>query len=228
MRTSVYVILLAGVLIAGCKSSSTSPNGSGGSTVIPNAGSYFIIANLQFDSTGAIISSDTTVETFFATGLTIYGKTNVAELIDSSNGQVTDTAYINYESDGDVSAFGNNIAGSSDWWLYPFASQQSQTINGDTSYSGVAEKYTFTFSGGGSGNASILGKDFSTEKVNLNGKIIASFLGVTDTVSGSFGTISFAPSLGEVVDETTPAMRDPITHAQGTSSHDFVIRYVLK
>jgi hypothetical protein len=149
-------------------------------------------------------------------------------LIDSSDGQVTDTAYINYESDGDISAFGNNIAGTSEWWLYPFASQQPETINGDTAVSGVAETYTFTFSGGGAGTASIMGKSFSTEKVNLNGKIIASFLGINDTVSGNFGTISFAPSLGEVVDETTPAMKDPVTQAQGTSSHDFVVSYVLK
>jgi hypothetical protein len=230
MRTiSYFSLFLAGIIaFAGCKSDSTSTNASGGGTVIPNPGSYFIIANLQFDSTGTVVESDTTVETFFKTGLTFNGKTDVAELIDSSDGFVTDTEYINYESDGDISAFGNNFAVTSDWWLYPFASQQSQMINGDTSSNGVAETYTFTFSGGGTGNASIMGKNFSTEKVNLNGKIIASFGGVTDTVSGNFGTISFAPSLGEVVDETTPAMRDPISQALGTSSHGFVVSYMLK
>ncbi len=195
---------------------------------IPNAGSYFITANLQYDSTGALVSSDTSVETFFRTGLSIYGKTDVVEAIDSSDGSVTDTTYYHYESDGDVSVYGQNIIGSIGWTTYPFGSQQAQTINGDTTIQGISETYALTISGAGSGNTTIAGKSFSTEKINLSGKIIASFLGVSDTASGNFGTISFAPSLGEVVDETIPAQRDAVTRALGTSSHDFVISYFLK
>src|SRR5580700_11929920 len=94
MRTiSYFSLFLAGALaFASCKSSSTSPNGST-AVVIPNAGSYFVIVNLHLDSTGAIVETDTTVETFVATDLYFAGKTNVVEVVDSSNGYKTNTGY---------------------------------------------------------------------------------------------------------------------------------------
>jgi hypothetical protein len=227
-KISYFSLFVAGAIaFAGCKSSSTSPNGST-AVVIPNAGSYFVIVNLHLDSTGAIVESDTTVETFVATGLYFAGKTNVVEVTDSSNGYVTNTGYYHYESDGDVSVFGNYITGAPTWTTYPFGSQQPQPINGDTTANGVSESYALTISGAGSGSSSIAGKGFSTEKITVDGKIIVSESGITDTVTGNFGTEAFAPSLGELVDETTPAIRNPISHALGTSFHEFLISYMLK
>jgi hypothetical protein len=229
MRTiSYFSLFLAGILaFAGCKSSSTSPNGSGG-IVIPNAGSYFTLVDLQFDSTGALVGSDTIIETFLQTGLSIYGKTNVAEVMDSSKGFQTGIGYYNYESDGDVSAYGNSITGSPEWMVYPFGSQQPQQTNGDTTTLEGSESYALTINGAGSGTTTIAGTGFSTEKVTVNGNIIITKSGVTDTVSGNFGTETLAPSLGEIVDVTIPAERDPNTHILGTSQHEFVIGYMLK
>jgi hypothetical protein len=227
MRTSFFLFLLAVVVMAGCKSTSTSPSGST-TVVIPNAGSYFTLVNVQFDSTGEMVESDTIVETFLQTGLSIYGKTNVVEVIDSSNTYVTAGAYYHYESDGDVSVYGNIITGSPGWMLYPFGSQQPQQTSGDTIENGISESYALTISGAGSGSTSIAGTGFSTEKITVNGNIIVSRSGILDTISGNFGTEAFAPSLGELVDETTPAERNYLTQKLGTSSHEYVIGYVLK
>ncbi len=228
LKITYFSLFLVGIIaFAGCKSSSTSPNGST-AIVIPNAGSYFVSVNLQYDSTGALVESDTSVETFLQTGLSIHGKTNVVEVVDSSDGSVTDTTYYHYESNGDVSAYENNFGGSLEWATYPFGSQQSQQLSGDTTEQGISESYAFTISGAGAGSISIAGKEFTTEKITVNGKIIATIFGIPDTLSGNLGTEAFAPSLGEIVDETTPAERDLFTQALGTSSHEFLISYVLK
>ncbi len=237
MRVISYfsLFLVAIIAFAGCKSSSTSP-GSSETVVVPNPGSYFVTVDVSIDSTGAIVSTDTSVETFFQTGLSIFGKTNVIELIDSADGSVTDTGYIHYESDGDVSSYAaSNVGGlslSNGWITFPFASQQPTTFGIDTSFQGQSLQFTEKYTGAGQGSITIEGKQFSEQNINSSGSSILSYnlAGkiISDTSTFGNGTVSFAPSLGEVVEQRTPGAREPITKMMGNSDHSFVIRYVLK
>jgi hypothetical protein len=237
MRTSFLLFLFAVVVMAGCKSTSTSTNGSTTTIVTPGAGSYFTMVDITTDSTGAVVSSDTTVETFVATGLTYGGKTNVIELIDSQDGIPTDTGYLHYESDGDVSTYvpsSEEFFGSvSGWWTIPFSSQQKVTIKGDTASNGTSESLSIIFQGAGSGSITIMGQSVYEEKVSsiLDDTVMETLAGRTiysDTTTENLGTSSFAPSLGEEVESSTPGTRDPITGVMGNSDHHFVINYVLK
>jgi len=230
MRTSFFLFLFAVAVMAGCKSSSTSPNGST-TLVMPNAGSYYVTVDIETDSTGTLVSSDTTTTTVAQTGLPIYGKTNVLELVEDTSGVPEDTVYIHYESNGDVSyhstpnpeLFGE-LAG---WEIFPFASQQQQTLTADTTEDGETANFTETFLGAGSGTITINGQQFSEQNITGSLKIIETGILYNDT-STSTGTESFAPSLGYLVESRNPGTRDPSTGMMGNSDHSYVIRYLLK
>ncbi|HET6400837.1 MAG TPA: hypothetical protein VFH95_05490 [Candidatus Kapabacteria bacterium] len=235
MRTSFFLILLGAVVMAGCRTS-TSPGTSTGMPITPpNAGSYFVLVSTYTDSTGAYLSSDTETETFEQTGFTIAGKTNVDKLVDSYSFQFSDSGYIHYESDGDVSALwpGDSALGIFGTWItYPFGTQTTVTATIDTTFFGNATHMVLTLSGAGTGSTTIKGQAFQTEKVTGHIFEISSYSvsGQTysDTVNSSLGTISFAPSLGDVIEENNPGTRDPYTGAMGESDHQIAIDYVLK
>src|SRR5271156_2793646 len=117
--------LLGAIALAGCSSSSSS---NGPATVVHlNEGSTFTFVDVVSDSMSHIVSSDTTIETFAGVGFTLNGETDVDQLVDNQDGNLTGTSYIHYESNGDLSYLspgGQDYFGAlNGWWLFPFASQ---------------------------------------------------------------------------------------------------------
>ncbi len=154
MRTSFFLIVLCIVVIAGCKSTTTSPNASTFSRG-PAVGTYFILQDTYTDSTGNVISTDTTKELVVATGVTIYGESDVDEIADSSSaGWSKDTAYFRYLTDGDVSTYiHSSTADPSGWFTYPFATQTAANwFSVDTTLPGIIINDTAQVVGGGFAN----------------------------------------------------------------------------
>jgi hypothetical protein len=151
MRTSFFLIVLCTFVIAGCKSTTTAPNASTSSRG-PAVGTYFILQDTYTDSTGNVISTDTTKELVVATGVTIDGESDVVEIADSSSaGWSKDTAYFRYLADGDVSAYIEGISGDpSGWFTYPFATQTAATwFSVDTTLPGITIQDTARVVGDG-------------------------------------------------------------------------------
>ncbi len=234
---AAFVMAIALTVIVGCHSTTTSPNDGGSTIVRHGAGSYFIMERVTRDSTGAIVSTSTTKEMFVATGLTIYGKSDVIALLDSSmSGWSVDTSYIRYESNGDVSSYVRPGSlpingGTSPWITIPFGSQQSVTwLRYDTVSQFSAAHERATFAGAGSGSVTIKGQTFSTENVVSSITLTDTTFGPTNNVfnSSSSSTIFFAPALGDIAAEDQPATRDPMSGQMGTSSHGQVVDYHLQ
>jgi hypothetical protein len=219
MRKSFSILFLGFVALAGCKSS-TSPSSPSSNITMPNAGSYFVTASVETNSTGAIVSSDTTTDSFIQTGLNYDGKTNVDMIYETQAGVVTDTAYLHYESNGDLSVYSTGGASLfSGWITYPFASQGTNNINGDTVIMGENTQINLSLSGGGNGTSTIMGQSVAVEKVNLSGTIT---IPQVDTVQIGNSTTSFAPSLGYVVETASAAT------SVSNATHGYVIKYVIK
>ena len=212
------ILLTIAFLYAGC-SSTTSPGTT--TVVVPKQGSIFIAYHSSKDSTGNIVSPDTERQTVANTGLTIYGKMNVVESIQSQDGVALDTVYFHYETNGDVSVYAAYIG----WLTAPFSSQTTTVHAVDTTIQGTHLVGSITLKGTGSGiisTISIKDKSFSTEKVSVTESLDA---GGYSTVTST--AISFAPALGWIVLEDDAATRDPFSGALGTSSHIQVIDYTL-
>ncbi len=233
MRQYILPMLaICTIALAGC-SSSSSPNGST-AVVHPNEGSTFTFVTVITDSAGKVVPPiDTTVETFAGVGFTLNGETNVDQLVDNQDGNLTGTSYLHYESDGDVSYLspGGYFGALNGWWLFPFASQQTVSITGDTIENGDTLQSTLTFQGAGSGSITIMGQTFSEERVtgSIAGISTSLVKGKVTTVTGtqSLGTISFAPALGETVETSVPGTRNATTGKMGNSEHYYAIGYTL-
>ncbi|MFI5200806.1 MAG: hypothetical protein ACHQNE_00280 [Candidatus Kapaibacterium sp.] len=104
-----------------------------------------------------VISIDTSKEVVIATGVTIYGASDVVELMDSSSaGWAKDTNYVRYLANGDLSKYvasGTVLAGDPyGWFTYPFATQDSISwFMLDTSAHSISLRDTAWAIGAGSG-----------------------------------------------------------------------------
>jgi hypothetical protein len=219
----LFGVLFTAAFLGSC-SSSTTP-GSNSSITVPGVGSTFIMDNQTLDSNNVVLSSDTSTETFAKTGQSMFGKSNVVELVDSHNGGGSDTTYVNYESNSDISIYISNFPGNgmNAWWTIPFASQSTAKLF-DSTASGI--HVTVTVAGAGQGTLTINGQSVSTEKATLT-------MAESDTVAGvvvsmsSVTTAQFAPSLGEIVETDNPATRNLINGQLGTAKHEVVLSYTL-
>jgi hypothetical protein len=232
-KQNSYTLIAAAILMsfAACKSTSTSPNGGTTTITIPGTGSFFVTVSEDRDSTGMLMSSDTSTDVFQQTGLAIYGKTNVVQVVTMKDGIAMDTGYIHYESNGDVSSYaGSNGAvfpGQSGWMMFPFASQGTVSSTFDTTVSGFLLHGVITLKGAGSGSVTIHGKPFSTEKVNMTVTTSTNFGGqtISQTITA---TMQFAPELGDVVRTDQPSTRNPVNGAMEDANVQFVVDYLLK
>jgi hypothetical protein len=215
----VFFAFIFTVFLGSCKSS-TSP----GTTMatVPGVGSFFITYVVNRDSTNAITSTDTEKDTFVRTGQSLFGKTNVAVVVSTTTDPaISDTDYIHYESNGDVSV--NAVIDiNAGWMLFPFASQGSMKV-GDTS--GVGFHVTATVAGAGQGSVTIKGQSVPTETVTLTKVTYDTIAGHVYTET-NVQTYQFAPSLGWLVETDAPAERNP-NGSLSLSSHDIVIDYKL-
>jgi hypothetical protein len=227
MRTFIFPSLICVVVIAGCKSNSTSPN-AGTSSYGPKVGTYYILQNISTDSTGKVISIDTTKEEVVATGVTIYGASDVVEIADSSSaGWSKDTAYFRYLSDGDVSAYIHvSTSDPSGWFTYPFATQTAVTwFTVDTALPGLSIHDTAGVVGGGFANIyeiiDGINYTWNTEKVTLSESLNHSSGG--DLFSESWEeTFYYFPGQWYVIEKYRPGFR--LLGVMQPSLHSWYIR----
>ena len=234
MKTTLILFVASFAVVAGCRTSTSPGNSTGMPITQPGQGSYFVLASTYSDSNGVAFASDTTVETFVKTGLTIAGKTNVNELVDSSSYRTSAAGYIHYESNGDVSAYypGDTVRGIfGSWIVYPFGTQGTNTYTIDTSLYGTSVHIQMTLAGAGSGTSKVKGQPVSTEKVSARFFDVISRTNAGKTFRDTLdetSMLSLAPSLGDVVEQSTPGSRDSFTGKMGESSHEIVVDYLLK
>jgi hypothetical protein len=229
-----YTILFAAVLaFDGCHSNSTSPS-SGGNGFSPRVGSSFTFVSQSLDSNGNIEIADTVMEIFEEVGVPFDGKTNASQVVTWINGVPFDTLYQNYETNGDVSfyQYGNSsFPGINSWVVYPFGSQHPTTVIGSGNKNGKFAQSVIDAIGTGQGTDSLLGKNYSTQKVAVWDTVIETIMpgnqSYLDTTIESPSTYSFAPQLGNIIDILSPSTRNSDGKLNG-SFHEFLINYTLK
>jgi hypothetical protein len=195
MRTSFFLILLCAIVMAGCQQT-TAPQSSHTGTVSNalRAGVYYLLQHTTMDSTGKVIEIDTTKDLIVATGVTAYGASNLAVILDSSSGGwAPDSAYFQYLPDGDVSSLVPDVISDPvvGWSTYPFATQKSATWYAvDTTESGVTTQDSEWVVGEGLANvADSLG---STPFTYMNTETITVFRNTTRSAGGIGYTESWA------------------------------------
>ena len=120
--------LVAGLTFSSCLSSSTGPN-SGSETLQtpPGVGSIFVYHQWYIDTSGMIAGSERyDTMTIIATGISFAGKHNVTQIV-----LATDTGYLNYESNGDISMYRGSDGypgGRSGWLTVPLSSKSTQSF----------------------------------------------------------------------------------------------------
>ena len=183
----------------------------------PGVGSYFVLNHQTFDSTGAVSISYIDTEEVSSNKLSMFGKNNVLELLAGLDFVIPVVAYINYESNGDVTS-DSSLADEVPITIveggfifsrvtYPFASQKTTTVPG------IDPQNQLTLAGAGTGTITINNQTIPIQKVNAMPSGPSTF---PETV-----TLSFAPSLGVIVEQT--ALSGGVE-----TYHDVVTNYVLK
>jgi hypothetical protein len=211
MRTTIIRTFIGVVVIAGCKSTTTAPNATTSSSG-PAVGTYYILQHISTDSSGKVIA-DTTKELVVATGVTIYGESDVVEIADSSSvGWSKDTAYFRYLADGDVSAYiRSSTADPSGWFTYPFATQAAATwFTVDTALPGLSIHDTAGIVGIGPSviyeNIDGTHYTWNTERVTLSESLNHSSGGVLFSESWA-ETFYYDPGLWYIVETELPGFR---------------------
>jgi len=154
---SLFLLLLAGTQIFGCKSNSTSPSDT--PPAIPTPGSSFS----TLWNGGYTITADDTVA---ATSLTDqdHSGSKVIKLIETINGQA-DSTFESFETNGDLAVMGTTWGAPSSFETLPFVSQAS--VN--SSYSGSAGLVTISAAGNGPGKPFLLnGTEYLTDSVTVS------------------------------------------------------------
>jgi hypothetical protein len=195
----MMIALVAVSTFVGCNDNPESPDGT--EVTVPDEGSTYTYSEYKVDAAGT--KDDTTEQSVVATvvdsDLTIGGKSNVVMISETFQNGKMDTAYVIYESNGDVSLFlrpGDEVGLDRIWVTIPFASHSAKsfTLNDTIVVSGIMTPASFT----------IGTKWIVDETVTINGAVMDAWVGQID-VSGTVGStaptnstleIYFVPEIG--------------------------------
>jgi hypothetical protein len=128
-----YILLTAFISAAffyGCKTSSTSAP-PGPTIVIPNVGSSWTLQNIHRDSTGKITKTDTSTRVVVAINMNYQSYTDVVMLVETNlRTNVSDTVYLRYLSDGDISRSSSPAIDPElqRWFTVPYTTKLTQSI----------------------------------------------------------------------------------------------------
>jgi hypothetical protein len=230
--------------IVGCSDDTTGPDNSSDPIVAPKQGSTYNYATYDTDATGQKeTGTDATYTvTVAATGMTYQGKSNVMMFVQS--GSQTDTSYVAYESNGDVSLFlgtqlsdvelGDVNVASNLWLKVPFVSTTTTTLKVvDTTIAGSTgnERIKLTFSATGTGSEEIT---VGTEKLNarkadlkMDMEMTFSGLPLTSTSTSKMWFIPKIGSMGKTVTTTTASIGG-IPGGQTSGSVETLTSYTLQ
>jgi hypothetical protein len=233
LRYITFSLFLAAFL-SSCnnKDNPAGPNSS--TQVQPKAGSSFPFDEYDIDTiTGKPVAStrDTSVQTFVQIGMSYLGKTNVSKVV-SVTGFSRDTQYLNFESNGDVSALfqvtqtgGGQVSGTPQgWFTIPTGTKTSNSgVLTDTTFApfpGYLEnsKTTLTSSFIDDETTTVKGQSISTTKIQHSLTDVETI--TPPGTSNTYSTISFsyfATSLGYLTKTDNPA-----TTTNGTKAAEHV------
>lgn len=215
MFKHITLLLVLVSFLASCsKDNPVTPTGE--TYTKPNSGTTYTFADYNTDTTsGQPMNRDTTVMTVVQTGMNFQGKTNVTKII-SVNHKSTDTLYINYESNNDLSIFELLRSGpyvlTPGWTTLPTGSKATTTIPlGDTSYtvSGITTTIKKSLDLSYTGESSLVIKGQSTKTVMV--KVTFNYTVTTAGVPNSAPleiNFSLAPSLGFLAKMEAPVSND--------------------
>ena len=230
MLKQIPLLLLLSVVIVSCKQS-TSPAGSNATTYVqPKTGSTFTFDQYATDTTTGLPvpgTRDTAVQTVVKTGMSYMGKTNVTEIIAfSSIGN--DTSYFNYETNNDISQYGQwPLTTISFWTILPVASKVANTVTIDTTLADSSGDTTKI-------NAASTSSYVDQETMTVKG-VPTNVIKIERVFSGGVPATPFlneffyyAPSLGFVAENLLPVQAAPIGSGLQQGSVSTLIDYTLK
>ncbi len=187
----------------GCKSSSTS--GPPSTSTHPKVGSTFTYENISRDTTGAVVSRDTSVQRFVQTGVQIGGFNDAIEVIETLQDGTTDTIYFRYLANGDIASYSptNDLHNLIDWLTFPITSHSPQNFVMDTTITEgpvtIHDTLSFAFTYSRT-------ESFTVGTTSLSCTVItATFMDRNMTIQGSeqvpsastaITEFSFAPTIG--------------------------------
>lgn len=229
-HTAILLALL--VVLTSCSDEAVNP---GTITVVQaKTGSTFTFDDYNTDTaSGAIIpeSRDTSVHTVVRTGITFNGKSNVSELSITST-RDTSTAYISYESNGDIAVYFPGFSSTLLWLNFPISSKTTvSVVLADTtvSFFGVTmqTKITAENSYVGTETLTVSGQSISAVKIkqSLKTKITTAGISEEDSRDSFF---YFTPSLGYIAKVDQPSTTIPGTTTKSEGSMSVLMSYVLK
>lgn len=211
MKKYISFLLLAVVLIS-CGDDSDPVNTQTDTFIQPKEGSFFKFDDYDIDTLKSERipgSTDTTTDTFAKTGMTYMGKTNVSMIITTDKNS-TDTFYINYEPNNDITSLQKSGLNTDKWVTYPITSKAPfSLVLSDTTYphyqTGEPVHSTTTMKITFEGRETISYKGQSVAVVKM--KTLFTITSITPSESEVYevpGFSYFAPSFGYVVKRETP------------------------
>jgi hypothetical protein len=232
MRTIGVIVLV--ILLGACAKDSTPVGPDTVTYSPPKAGSTFRYDTYSTDTTASLPiegSHDTTLHTVLQSGMSFAGKTNVT-MISTVNKYYTDTTYISYESNGDISVLNPFNLEQNEWVIMPVGSKTSTSIvlfDTTNIVSGVSNrnKISAEISNAGTENLTVNGKTISIIKLKSATIFATTKAGVTSSVPGEKFTY-FAPSLGYIVKTNQPVQVSPFGGKKQEGSVEMLLDYTLK
>ncbi len=229
---SLLLILVASV--SSCSKSSDPVGPGSASYSAPKTGSTFSYDQYATDTTNAMpiaSSRDTSVHTFLRTGITYAGKTNVSQILEKTRFS-TDTTYINYETNGDISSYGSDGNGGMIWGTIPIGSKTTfsftqadttEVILGVTTRIKISVEVKYV----SEETLSIKGQSINVTKLKQSFIVATTVGGVMKSKSADV-FVYFAPSLGYIVKSDQP-VQDGIFSSGKSKGHVMMLfDYTLK
>jgi hypothetical protein len=225
------LLLASALLLSSCGSSTSSAPAVASEFIHAKAGSTFTFDEYSTDSMGMAVagSQDTSVHTVLRTNGTIGSKTGLLVVEErKSNGK--DTAYYSYETNNNVSLY---FAGSSTpvFTLPVGTGVAVNTVTADT----VVDQGNVSITRDtnivaliGTETLTVKGQSVPTKKIQMTFHEVTTVNGSTFVDASSNSIINYAPSLGFIVQTTSPSRPDPLFGGWTEGSRHTLIDYYLK
>lgn len=211
---------LASMTVVGCGDDPVNP-GDNTTSVVPKSGSIYNYTSYKTVNGARVNGSDSTYRSsVVANARTFEGKSNVVTFFDGS-----DSTYLAYESNGDVSLYATNDEGEGMWMKYPFASKTTFSLPEEVSYieigGGIDTVTTkITAKHVGTQEVTVGSEKLATQKVEFELNIAHNWEG--ESGGSSFKTtFYYAPKIGMFARADEEAT---ITQLDGTVSRTGEIR----
>ncbi|MBK9246988.1 MAG: hypothetical protein IPM69_02475 [Ignavibacteria bacterium] len=233
-KMSKMSVVLLVILLGACSKDSTPVGPDSLSYSPPKAGSTFRFYSYATDTTNSLpieFSRDTTIHTFLQIGMNFAGKTNVSKISQTSRNH-SDSTYLNFETNGDISIYSILGNGRTAWVTVPIGSKTTTSmvatdtitiVSGDS----IRNKFSSEFSYIGTENLTINGKTLNVIKLKLTSIQSETKVGVTTTKTMDV-FFYFAPTIGYYAKTDQPVQVPPWDDVKYEGNIEILLDYILK